>query len=213
MATQTTCDRSLFLARLDRYYVLRWVLALITLAVVAPIVLYTVDLAHLYKQISQNRIHLPDRKYNELTKASIDIKVDQAKNLFQLSSLMIGIVWGLIFIRNRESRIVLGGGPERVMVTAATVAFLLQLACYIFFMNTVSDAYAAAGAIGGEKDALSIPDILDSQFGSLYWYQTYSAFVVILSAILAYFSAHNLKDITLSVSATIEPSTASQSTT
>ena len=167
--------------------IVRWALAILVAAGAVSLIVPTIHLYTVGQQIINHELRLKDVPYNDLTKGSIDIKVDQAKAILQVSFVVLGVLWGLVIIKEGQAKIGRKDRPEMLMFLAANLAFVIQFACYLLFTDAVSSAYSAAGAIGGAKESWSIPDILSSSFGNLSWYQLWAWAVVIGAAGLTYF--------------------------
>lgn len=169
---------------------LRLVLALFALGLSVLVVTrgYLVKLANV-----DSKTTLESRAYNELTKAAIELRVDEAKSLFQLSLLVIAALWGLIIAKKDEAHLTLGDGPELTMFLCASAMLLLSLWWHISYLDSISDAYKTAGATCVTEKTQCIPDVFDTAINDLFRYQEQFLGVGSLLAVLTLFSAHQLK--------------------
>jgi hypothetical protein len=138
---------------------------------------------------------LESRAYNELTKAAIELRIDEAQSLFQLSWLIIAALWGLIIAKKDEAHLTLGDRPELVMFLCASLLLLLSLWWHVIYLHSISDAYKTAGATVVPHNAqIIIPDVFDTAINDLLRYQEQCLGFGSLLAILTLFSAHQLKE-------------------
>src|SRR5438132_13708684 len=88
--------------------------AFVALAAAGVAAYYAYDLGHYANQVLGNRVTVQSMKYNERTKAAIDVRLDQGRSLFQLGLLVTGALWGLVIAKPDETRILLRHWPEIV---------------------------------------------------------------------------------------------------
>jgi hypothetical protein len=78
------------------------------------------------------------------------------------------------------------------MFILVNLALLAHFACYLVFTLIVSDAYAASGATGAEKN-VQIADVLRSKAADFFTWQIYLLGLGLAIAMLTFFSAHRLR--------------------
>jgi hypothetical protein len=182
----------------------RWLLAMISVGVFMIIVpgtakryLTTPGLSvRQYDFISRNfeeqKIHIPNRPYNNLTNGGIQTKLNLSSNIFQVALLLSAALAGLLIAKDNEARLVLGRAPEIAMFICAGLLILLSFASHILYLNEISNLYFLAGQL--YEDSLpSMPDVSDDNVNFLLAYQIKYLLSGALLAFFTFFSAHILK--------------------
>ena len=203
--------------RLKKRKKLRSSLAVLSLLILLVILGYAIRIAYV---TSGPHYVLGSRPFNDLTEAAIDIRLDQARNMFQIGLAIIVALWGLLIARKEEALLVSEDWQELCMSISA--AFLLggSSVYHLLYMNKLTDLYKSAGIVAGRKledkahvidkyiikndstiikqdsnidEMTNIPDIFD--LGVNYLFVAQSSFLAagIAVAILAFISAHKLK--------------------
>jgi hypothetical protein len=134
-----------------------------------------------------------ERPFNELTKAAIELRLDQAKTLTQLGLLALGALWALVISKKDEAGITLRDRPELLMFVEACLSLLLSFASYTFYATGVSDAYALAGQTCAAPP-MCIPDVFDPRIDDAFRFQWWFVLLGIVIAALTLVSAHRLRE-------------------
>jgi hypothetical protein len=109
-----------------------------------------------------------DMKLNDLIKAGVQLKVEQSRSEFQLSLLIIGVLWALIIAKKDEARIVLSDSPELIMFICANLLLIMSSVFHIFYVEDIVNIYSQAGGLPGGD---SIPDVFSSGINNPYRFQ------------------------------------------
>lgn len=149
-----------------------------------------VSIVHVQRMPSRDV--LPDIAYNELTKAAIDVELDQSKTLYQVGLLAIGAVVGISITNKKEAALVLSDWPEIFMSACSLLLLLGSFGFYLFHLSQVQDAYAMAGRVN-DAGLKSMPDVFSRGIEGLYDVQMLYLLTGLFSAGCALFSAHKLK--------------------
>ncbi|MBA2646748.1 MAG: hypothetical protein H0U81_08115 [Pyrinomonadaceae bacterium] len=168
----------------------RWILAIASAVVLAIVLSYAVY-NYLYPYFPENIID--DKPLNELTKAGIELKLEQSRSLFQLALLSVGTLWGLLLAKKDEAGIVLADHPEICMFVCASFLLMLSLICHTFYLQKITNVYSLAGQLY-EKEAPSIPDVFGPNINYLFVSQCWFLVSGVTVALLTFISAHKLKE-------------------
>src|SRR5882724_1903699 len=101
----------------DGYPRLRWILACVAVIVLVATLAVTI---HGIVTTSL-RAGLEDIPYNELTKESIDLRLEFSRSLFEVGLLITAALWGLIIAKKDEAGVVLKDHQEVIMFFSASL--------------------------------------------------------------------------------------------
>jgi hypothetical protein len=135
---------------------------------------------------------ISSQPYNDLTKAGMDLRIDGAKAVFQLTLAALAAVTGLLIAKKDAAQIVLSDYPEVVLLICACLLLLTSLACYYFYLDDVASAYWLGGKIHSSEIS-RLPDIFDEKIDYLRVWQSAFLSVGALCAGMTLISAHRLK--------------------
>lgn len=139
----------------------------------------------------EQKITLPDVPYNDLTDGGMQAKLNLSNNLFQVSLLLSAALAGLLIVKDKEARFVLGTPPELTMFILASLLILLSFVSHLLYLYEVSYLYFLAGKLF-EAARPSVPDISDSNVNFLLTYQLEYLVCGTLLASFTFFSSHVL---------------------
>jgi hypothetical protein len=171
---------------------IRWSLAIVACIVVAAILCYSAPLIVFWIDVQSKKLTLGDIEYNEQVKASLDVTLDQAKSIFQVSLVVIGVVWGLIIVKADKALITKTDDPELLMFFLTNLLLLIQFLSYYSYTTFVADAYAA-GAVQSKKPDLFIPNVFQPKISSLLPLQLCALVGAVVIGGLTSFSTNVLK--------------------
>jgi hypothetical protein len=134
------------------------------------------------------------RPYNDATKAALDLRVDQAKSLFQLGILVAAAILGLLIAKPDEGRLALQDWPELVMLACGLTLLAFSLAFHTMYLDSISAAYKAAGATCFLEEPRCIPDVFAAAINDLFKYQERFLLGGTVLSLATLFSAHRLKE-------------------
>jgi hypothetical protein len=138
---------------------------------------------------------LPDRPYNDLIKAAIDIRIDQSKSVFQLFLIFSGVLAGLLIAKPGEARLVVANVYDITMSACALLLLSLSLVSHLVYIQQVSSAYIVGGALKNfEKDSASMPDVLSDSIDYLFDFQWLFLLAGALVSFLVLLSVHKFKE-------------------
>jgi hypothetical protein len=142
-------------------------------------------------QVDAQNLSYSDLPFNDATKASLQLRLDQSQSLFQLGLLIMGALWALIFAKAGEAKLVLSDTPELVMFACANVILVFFHWLRLRYLGSVGYILHLAGKTSEGK---SMPNIFDSpvnsQFDAQYYFLVWACVVAICSLL----SAHRLKE-------------------
>ena len=138
-----------------------------------------------------------DLPFNELTKKSVETRLDLSRSLFELALLMLGALWALVIAKKDEAQIVLSKPSEALMFLGASLLLLLSVSSHAVYLNNVTrylaDAAASSKSGAGVNLDLSLPNIFDRNVNYVFVIQIINLIAGVFNAIATIFSAHKLK--------------------
>lgn len=172
-----------------RHLKLRWVLAAISLTVLAVILTFT--LVNWATTSLSEGIEL--KQFNEALKESVQIRLGISSNLFQLTALITGALWGVVIAKEDESGIVFADRPEIIMFFCASLLLLTSLLSYIIYSYRISYIYELADQTNEPGTAIMIGDFFNPIINNFFTYQIMNLITGLLTALATLISAHKLK--------------------
>ena len=176
--------------------VLRWLLAIVCVAVFLFVVSRTVNrYLKTSKFISQyvtqeEKIVIPSKPYNDMTDGGIQARLTLSTNLFQITLLITAAVAGLLIAKDGEAGFVLASAPELLMFLCTSLLLLMSFVSHALYLNEISYVYALAGE---HPELGRIPDVADGNISFLFSYQLLYFVAGSALALVTFFSAHQLK--------------------
>ncbi|MGA9772215.1 MAG: hypothetical protein WBV94_24500 [Blastocatellia bacterium] len=142
-----------------------------------------------------------DKPFNELTKAGIDIRLDQSRSLFQVGILILGGLWGLLIAKRGEAALMFKDYPEVIMIVCATIFLIASFFFHTVYITRISDIYSDAGEVIGkqiqvnpnDKQPMSIPDVFAPNINYMFVSQSLFLISGVGIALLAFVSAYKFK--------------------
>ena len=183
---------------------LRWLLALASVAIFIVVVASTANRylttpglsvrqsEFISRYFSEQKVHIPDTPYNDLTDGGIQAKLSLSTNLFQIALLVTAAFAGLLFAKDVAARLVLTGAPEIIMFICTGALLLLSFVSHFLYLNEISYMYHLAGKLY-DAGHPSMPDISDDTVNFLLAYQFKYLTVGLMLAGFTFLSAHILK--------------------
>jgi hypothetical protein len=143
-----------------------------------------------------------DKPFNELTKAGVDIRLDQSRNLFQIGILILGAIWGLLIAKKGEAALVFKDYQEVIMTVCASILLCASLICHTLYISRITEIYSDAGEIAGKQAQIassghlqqSIPDIFEPNINYMFVSQALFLVSGVIVALITFVSAHKLKE-------------------
>jgi len=132
---------------------------------------------------------------DDVTTKSIDARLVLSQSLFQVALLMIGALAAIIIAKPGETQIVFHKNPELLMFLSASVVLLISIVCYGFYLNKITEQFAAAVRARSKSAvpiATFIPDVFDENVNYLFKLQFVSLVAGVVNGALTLFSAYRL---------------------
>lgn len=150
---------------------------------------------------SQPDYIFPSRPFNEMTKAAIDIRLSQSSNIFQISVVLFGGIWGLFMAKKGEAMLIFNDYPEIIMCLSSISLILLSFWFHILYTEEITEIYADSGMIlkrlGDLKGTKSIyptlPDVFHFNINYLFISQVAFFISGLITTLFTFVSAHKLK--------------------
>lgn len=169
---------------------LRWILAYVSLAVLAVILGFT--LVTLATTSISEGIEL--RQFREVLKESVQIRLGISSNLFQLAVLITGALWGLMIAKRDESGLVFADRQEIIMFFCASLLLLTSLLSSVIYTYRVAYLYELADQINPpDASPLMVGDFFNPVIDHFFTYQIMNLVAGLVVATVTFISAHKLK--------------------
>jgi hypothetical protein len=174
--------------------VVRWALAGVSVVLFVLLILWSWPALQARSRIANAQAAFGDRPYNDLTKVSIDLQLDQARGQFAWVLLLAGVLWGMFIVKKDQPTIAWNDLPELLMFLLCNVAMVVNAFCYFSYMTFVSGLFAAAGEAADDKGRVShIPDILGSDIIVFADTQRTTLVLILVMVVLVFVSTNKLK--------------------
>jgi hypothetical protein len=171
---------------------IRWVCSAAVFYIFLLIATKSYSILETIDMINNEDLTLPDRLYNDVTKSSIDIKLEQSRSLFSYNLLLGGVLWGMIIIKKDSPAIAWTDVPEWIMFVLANLAIAVNGFCFFSYVSLVSSLLASAGNSAIRPE--SIPDLYDRRIDLFAATQQHTLFLILLMVGLLFLSTHRLKE-------------------
>ena len=132
------------------------------------------------------------RSLNEAMGRAIDLQLDQSKTLYEISVVVLAALWGLVVAKKDEARIGLKSYPEIMMFVASTALLLASLVWRVLYLESITDAYRAAGAVAGNSSVTDVPNVFDTKYLHMYRFQLRFLVFGVLTSMLTLVFTHQL---------------------
>jgi len=134
-------------------------------------------------------------KLNNGLQAAIDLQLTSAESLYQVALVFVAALWGLVIAKKDEAAITLGDRPEIALFVTASVLLLTSVLMYHVYIAQITEALRIAGvtALGADAE-IDIPDVFDSYYAHLFWYQRRFLIAGAVCGVLTLLSAHHLRE-------------------
>jgi len=172
----------------NRYSGLRWGLAIFSAVVLVITLLFTLY-SWATTSISEGIAEIP---FNDILSKSIEIRIGLAGNLFQITVIITGALWGVVIAKVDEAETVFALPQEIIMFVCASLILLSSLLSYIIYTYRVSYIYGIAGQIY-HKDNPQMGDVFNPIINNFFVYQSWHFGLGCLVALITLISAHILR--------------------
>jgi hypothetical protein len=172
----------------------RWIFAVLAIVIAVGCIIATIIIV---RHVSMDA-GIEDIPYNDLTSKSIETRLNLSQSLFQVSLLIIGILWGLIIAKKDETQLVFSEYPEMIMFISGSTLLLLSLCSHTIYINNISHYLAVAAQAFPSPQAnefISMPNFFDQNVNYLFIVQVINLIAGICAAVITLISAHRLKEV------------------
>lgn len=145
-----------------------------------------------YRKVEHKDIDLAVVPFNDVTKYSLDIALEQSKAEFAYVIVLIGILWGLLLLTKEAPTIQLHDVPELLLFIFANLTIVVNAICHMLYLSFMSDI-ASAGGKTSTAHKLVIPDFRHADVTNIAVSQRLTLLCVLALVALTVISIHKLK--------------------
>ncbi len=133
--------------------------------------------------------------YNEPTKAAVAQKLEGAKGLFQITMIVMAVLWGLVIAKKDERALLFSKAhlPELLMFVFANLLFAASAFCYSSYTDAMSSVHIQGAVEIEDSKDVTIMDFREPRINNYYVWQERIWVAAMVVTGLALASAHGIR--------------------